>query len=70
MRQQFVGAHAVYKLNGKDRYIKNAFIASASFPHGDGSINDLIGQQFSGHSFNIDDVLKINYKYNRPRQQV
>jgi len=70
MRQQFVGAHAVYKLNGNERYIKNAFTASASFPHGDGSINDLIGQQFSGHSFNIDDVLKINYKYNRPRQQV
>lgn len=62
MRQQFVGAHAVYKLNGNERYIKNAFTASASFPHGDGSINDLIGQQFSGHSFNIDDVLKINYK--------
>lgn len=62
MRQQFVGAHAVYKLNGKERYVKNAFTASASFPRGDGSVNDLIRQRFSGHSFNIDDVLKINYK--------
>lgn len=62
MRQQFVGTHAVYKLNGKDRYVKNTFTASASFPRGDGSINDLIRQRFSGHSFNIDDVLKINYK--------
>lgn len=62
MRKQFVGAHAVYKLNGKERYIKNAFTASASFPHGDGSINDLIRQQFSGHSLKVEDVLKINYK--------
>lgn len=62
MRQQFVGTHAVYKINGKDRYVKNTFTASASFPLGDGSINDLIRQRFSGYSFKIDDVLKINYK--------
>ncbi len=62
MRQQFIGAHAVYKLNGKESYIKNAFTAGASFPRGDGSVKDLISQRFSGHSLNIDDVLKINYK--------
>lgn len=62
MRQHFIGGHAVYKLNGKSHYIKNSFAASASFPHGDGSINDLIHQHFSGYSLNIDDALKINYK--------
>ncbi|MGN0319062.1 MAG: hypothetical protein ACI4E1_14125 [Lachnospira sp.] len=62
MRQHFIGTHAVYKLNGNERYIKNSFTASATFPKGDGAINNLIMQQFSGHSFSIDDVLSINYK--------
>lgn len=65
MRQHFIGAHAVYKLNGKERYLKNSFAANASFPHGDGSINDFIKQHFSGHSFNIDNLLNINYKTKR-----
>lgn len=65
MRQHFIEAHAVYKLNAKEHYLKNSFAASASFPHGNGSINDLIRQQFSGHSFHVDDVLKINYKTKR-----
>ncbi|MGN0049459.1 MAG: hypothetical protein ACI37U_11280 [Bacteroides sp.] len=62
MRQHFIGGHSVYKLNGKNHYMKNSFAASASFPQGDGSINDLIQQHFLGHSFNIDDALTINYK--------
>lgn len=62
MRQHFIGGHAVYKLNGKNHYVKNSFAASASFPRGDGSINDLIQQHFSGYSLNLDDALKMNYK--------
>lgn len=62
MRQHFVGTHAVYKLNERKRYLKNTFAASASFPDGSGTVNDLIRQRFSGHSINVDDVLKINYK--------
>ncbi|MGM9798278.1 MAG: TonB-dependent receptor [Parabacteroides sp.] len=59
MRQHFIGGHAVYKLNGNHHYIKNSFAASASFPKGDGSINDLIQQHLSGHSLNMDDALQI-----------
>ena len=62
MRQQFISTHSVYKLNGKKHYIKNSFIAGVSFPRGNGKINDLIHQHFRGHSFRIDDELKINYK--------
>lgn len=65
MHQHFVGANVVYKLNDKKRYIKNTFSTSASFPHGNGSINELIQQHFSGHTFNIDDVLKISYATKR-----
>ncbi|MCH5236079.1 MAG: Plug domain-containing protein [Muribaculaceae bacterium] len=62
MQQQFIGAHAVYKLNGKKHYLKNSFTAGISFPNGEGTINDLIHQHFTGHSLKIDDELKINYK--------
>ena len=62
MRQHFIGAHAVYKLNGSNHYLKNKFSANVSFPHGDGTINELIEQQFTGHSINFDDVLKLNYR--------
>lgn len=62
IHQHFIGTHAVYKLNGKKTYIKNTLSANASFPKGEGLINDLILQKFSAHSINIDDVLKINYK--------
>lgn len=65
MRQHYVGAHAVYKLNGKSHYLKNSFAASATFPHGEGVINDFIIQRLSGHSVNIDDVLKLNYRTKR-----
>lgn len=65
MRQHFVGAHAVYKLNGKKHYLKNSFTASATFPYGEGTINDLILQNMSGHSVNIDDIMKLNYTTKR-----
>lgn len=65
MCQHFIGTHAVYKMNSKEHYIKNAFAASVSFPHSDGSINDLIQQQISAHSINIEDVMKINYMKKR-----
>ncbi len=62
MRQHSAGAHAVFKHNGKKRYLKNTFAANVSFPHGNGTINDLIHQKFSGSSVNVDDMLKINYQ--------
>lgn len=65
MHQHFVGANAVYKLNGIRHYLKNSFSARVSFPKGDGTINDIIHQNLSGHSVNINDVLKINYKTKR-----
>ncbi len=57
-----LGLHAVYKLNGKKIYLKNTLSANASFPKGEGLINDLILQKFSAHSIKIDDELKLNYK--------
>lgn len=65
MRQHFISARAVYKLNSKGRYLKNTFAASASLPRGCGLINDLIMQQFSGHSFGVDDVLQMDYRTKR-----
>ena len=62
IHQHFVGTHAVYKLNGKKIYLKNTLSANASFPKGEGLINDLILQKFSAHSIKIDDELKLNYK--------
>lgn len=62
IHQHFVGTHTVYKLNGKKTYLKNTLSAHASFPKGNGLINDLILQKFSAHTVSIDDILKINYK--------
>lgn len=62
MHQHFISSHAVYKLNGKNHYIKNSLSASASFPEGGGTLNDSIRQSLSGHSLNVDDVLNVNYK--------
>ncbi len=62
IRQHFISAHAVYKLNGSKSYLKNTISASASFPKGDGIINETILQKFSGHNVSVADNLKINYK--------
>lgn len=62
MRQHSAGVRAVFKDNGKKSYLKNTFAANITFPRGNGTINDLIHQKFTGRSINIDDLLKINYR--------
>lgn len=65
MRQHFIGFNSVYKNNGKEQYLKNKFSANASFPKGDGLMNDLVSQNVTGHSVSVTDALDLNWK--RPK---
>ena len=62
MKQHYVGANAVYKLNSKSRFLNNRFSVKAAFPDGSGIVNDIIPQDFSAHSLSLSDALKINYR--------
>lgn len=61
IRQHFIGANAVYKLNGRKTYLKNKISANVTFPKGEGLIDNLILQRLSGHSININNVLDVKY---------
>lgn len=62
MHQHFIGLNTVYKNNGQNRYHKNKLSVNASFPKGEGLINERILQNVSGHSIGITDAFDIHWK--------